>query len=152
MNDGLSQMAAGGAVVGIVVTGEGRGGLFRLGLFLMNMVGAVAVMPIGLHTLMASLVLISRPVRVASRGKQTVRQMQEHCTEGDDFEMLAQHGSDSRQSAVASQLQLSCITTSAPSLLFSRQTTFYDDSSHCRQFLENPAKAPKKNEQHSQHD
>ena len=116
MIGGLGQMAASSAVVGIVVTWKGRLVRCRLGGFVMSMVGAVAVMMMlgGLHSLMASMVLIARPVRMASRSKQTVGQVQEHRAEGDDFETLAQHGSDSKQSAVASQLQLICITDSPP--------------------------------------
>jgi hypothetical protein len=112
MVGGLGQMATGGAVVGFVVTGEERPVLLRLGPFVMSMVGAVAVMMLsGFRSLMARMMLIARPVGMASRSKQTVGEVQEHGTEGDDSEVLAEHGSDSKQSAAASQLQLSCINT-----------------------------------------
>lgn len=155
MSDGLGQMAAGGAVMRFVVTGNGRLVLFRLGRLLMSMVSAVAVimMPSGLHRLMGNLVHIPRSVGMTPRSKQTVGQMQEDCNDGDDFEMLAEHSRDSRQSAVTSQLQLSCINTPGDntpgdSLLFSFEPIFYDDPVILSPLLEDPAKAPR-NEQHS---
>jgi hypothetical protein len=63
--------------------------------------------------------------------------VQQDCTEGDEFEVLAEHGAsryaDFNHSAEGSQLQSSCITESlrrsfaAGSLLFSHAATFYDD-------------------------
>ena len=51
---------------------------------------AMVVMSGMLRGLMASMVL-RRAVRMSPGGKQTVGQMQQDCTEGDEFEVLARH-------------------------------------------------------------
>jgi hypothetical protein len=129
MRNGLGYMAAGSAVVRVVVIGRGRLVLLGLRGMAMRMVGAVGVMMMtgSFYGVMGNMVLIARPVGMAPRSKQTVGQMQKDCNDGDDFEGLAQHGSDFRQSAAGSQLQLSCIITPPPPLLFSGSAIFYDD-------------------------
>lgn len=136
----LGQVAAGGAVVGIVVSRErvfalcGSGSVMVvIGTFAMMMV----VMALMLGNLLANLAIMHAPVRMAPSCQQTVSQVQQDCTKGDDFEGLAEHGlpdaADSNHSAEVSQLQSSCITESlrqplaAGSLLFSHAATFYDD-------------------------
>ncbi len=105
----------------------------------MVVIGTLAVMMMAkmLGNLMAIMAIMHAPVRMAPGSEQTVSQVQQDCTEGDEFEVLAEHGlpdvADCNHSAEGSQLQSSCITESlrrslaAGSLLFSHPATFYDD-------------------------
>ena len=66
--------------------------LVRLGTLRVVVARALAMMamPGMLRGLMTSM-LLRRTMRMSPRRKQTVRQMQQNCTEGDEFEVLARH-------------------------------------------------------------
>jgi len=107
----------------------------------MVVIGRLAMMMMLMAMMLGNLVTGMIPmhasVRMAPGCQQTVSQVQQNCTEGDEFEVLAEHGlpdaADYNHSAEGSQLQSSCITESlrqplaAGSLLFSLAATFYDD-------------------------
>ena len=82
-------------MVGIIMTGQR---MFMLGWFIalvVAMAGTSAmmvVMPGMFRRLMASRVLMPRTMRMPPRRKQTVGQVQQDRTQGDEFEVLAQHG------------------------------------------------------------
>lgn len=82
-------------MVGIVVTGQSGFMIGRLIALVVTMAGALAmmvVMPGMFRGLMASMMRMPRLMRMPPRCKQTVRQVQKDCTQGDEFEVLAQHG------------------------------------------------------------
>jgi hypothetical protein len=78
-------------VVRIIVARERMFMLVRLGTLILVVARTLAmmVMPSMLRGLMTSMVL--RPMRMSPRCKQTVGQVQQDCTEGDEFEVLAEH-------------------------------------------------------------
>lgn len=62
---------------------------------LMAMAGALTmmvVMPGMFRRGLTGMMLMPRPVRMAPRREQTVGQVQQDCTQGDEFEVLAHHG------------------------------------------------------------
>lgn len=88
----LSQMAASGAVVGVLMIWLRMFAFRRSGiLFVVSTVVMMMVVASMLSDLMAIMVATRQIVRMTSRCKQTVSQMQQNCTEGDDFEVLAKH-------------------------------------------------------------
>ena len=82
-------------MVGVIVD---RKRMFIVGrriAFIVTMTGALTmmvVMPGMFRRLMASRVHMPRTMRMPPRRKQTVGQVQQDRTQGDEFEVLAQHG------------------------------------------------------------
>jgi hypothetical protein len=89
MRGGLGQVTAGCAMVGIIVIGQRMFMLIGISTLILLVASAFAMMRGMLPGLMTSMVL--RPVRVSPRRKQTIGQVQQDCTEGDEFEVLAEH-------------------------------------------------------------
>lgn len=77
MRGSLRQVAASGAVIGIIVARQRVFMLIRIGTLVVIVARALAmmVMPGMIRELMTSMV-VGRPMRVSPRCKQTVRQMQ----------------------------------------------------------------------------
>lgn len=82
-------------MVGVIVDRKRMFILGRLIALIMAMAGTSAmmvVMPGMFRRLMASRVHMPRTMRMPPRRKQTVGQVQQDRTQGDEFEVLAQHG------------------------------------------------------------
>ena len=82
-------------MVGVIVVWRRMLMLGRLIALVVAMAGTSAmmvVMPGMFRRLMASRVLMPRSMRMPPRRKQTVGQVQQDRTQGDEFEVLAQHG------------------------------------------------------------
>ncbi len=88
-------MAAGGAVVGVIMPGQRRFPFNRLGTLSMFVIvpvpraPAMMVMASMLRRLVASQVFTVGPMRMGPGRQQTIPQVQKNCTEGDDFEVPA---------------------------------------------------------------
>ena len=85
MNRGLSYVTAGGAMV-VVMTWQR--------MFMLRGVGALSVLVASAlaKLVMGGMLRDVMPMRMGPRCQQTVRQVQQNCTEGDEFEVLAEHG------------------------------------------------------------
>ena len=82
-------------MVGVIVDRKRMFMLDRLIALIMAMAGTSAmmmVMPGVFRGGLASRVLMPRTMRMPPRRKQTVGQVQQDRTQGDEFEVLAQHG------------------------------------------------------------
>lgn len=91
MRRGLGKVAASGTMVGIVMPRQGMFMLFRLSTLIVVVARALGMMVMAgmLRGMMISMVF--RPMRVSPGRKQAISQMQQDCTEGDEFEVLAEH-------------------------------------------------------------